>query len=134
MKFGWITPTGRFVECDLHKHLEVASQDPEMSLCIKELLDHLESVREGCQELEDREGRWNAEWHCYEMAMDDAQESSIEILYESNFIRVGEFNDTFHFEGTSHAIKYLYQYCLDFAEGYGKSCQFFPRKTRKNSA
>lgn len=131
---GWLCPGGEFVECDTYHHMSVVSKNPVF--CAKapkvtEILERLESIEEDCQDMADREGSHNAEWHVYEMACDRAKDQIYEALLDVGFIRVGESADhELHFEGKPYSLKKYHQVCVDLADSYGTSAVFEPIKNK----
>jgi len=125
--FGWLAPSGRFVECEVYEHIQIASTDAEMRRVVADLFEQLESIEEGCRETAEREGSCNAEWHIYEIACDRLKPRIINKLYGAKFIRVGEADkQTLCFEGFPDVIKSRHQACKDFAEQYGMESRFEP--------
>ncbi len=128
--FGWITPTGRFVDCPAYNHLEIIEKDTELSSIpkVKELIQYLDGIRYDCQEISEREGSWNAEWHVYTMACDENIPKIYEALLNAGSIRVGEWDNTLHFEGRPNVIKNRFDFCKNFAESYGAEYKFEPQR------
>ena len=131
--FGWLTPSGRFVECHSYQHLRVATNDPEMSKIgkIANIIEELQDLEDSHTELADREGSHNAEWHIYEMACDKAGPKIVKELYRAKYIRVGSRDDHLHFEGFPNVLKSEMQRCKDFAEQNGMEATFDPQRSPK---
>ena len=133
--FGWLTPTGRFVECPLLQHLEIAGKDEEFLKVpgIRELVDQVQGCYSSCVELEEREGSCNAEWHSYEMAREDAIPEMWQRLLEASFIRVGSpaAGAAVCFEGMPDVLKSRYHACRSLAEEHDRECRFEPQQLKR---
>jgi hypothetical protein len=126
---GWLCPNGEFIQCQLYEHIDIVSENPyfiEKVPKISDIIQHLEDVEAGCRDLADREGSHNAEWHCYEMACDDARHEIRRLLLNEGFIRVGESDEELYFEGRPNVLKSRHQVCKDLAESYGTTANFEP--------
>lgn len=90
MKTGWITPTRRLVDCTAFEHIPVVAEDEELKSLVPQF-DHLMSdiaeAKESCEELAEREGSHNAEWHTYENVQDEARSEITYTLYKAGCIR-----------------------------------------------
>ena len=62
------------------------------------------------------------------MEEDDHRSNVYRLLLKSGFIRVGERNNTLHFECTNQTADRRKQFMIDFAEQYSKGCEIEPRK------
>lgn len=96
-------------------------------------LDGLQEIRESLQSLHDvcsrcAENDEPPEWHNYENAQMDANESFYEIAYRAGFVRVGQRKDELYFQGFPEGLKKHKQKCVDLAEGFDLHCQFEPIK------
>lgn len=131
--FGWLTPKGNFIECSLYEHLAVIMKNDEARRVDKlaVLQSGLESVEEGCLELIARDE--HPEWHCYEMACDDARYEVWKILMNEGFIRLGQNGDRIHFEGRPNILKNRMQACKDFAENRNCTAEFEPQRNEPGS-
>lgn len=109
-KFGWLSPDGGLVACELHRHLEVlfdlgVVRQEE----IAELREDVEIYREtaaDCQAREDRDEHPN--WHCSHGARAAVQSTRFEILdrlYEAGWIRLGINGNNLHSEGLAKSIR-----------------------------
>lgn len=128
---GWLCPNDEFIQCSLYEHIEVAVNNPVVLKYVPEIIDMihtLSEIEEGCQDLADREGGHNAEWHIYEMACDKARPKIRKLLLNNGFIRVGESDGDLHFEGKSNYLKSRYQACVSLAEEYGARAVFEPQR------
>lgn len=128
---GWMCPNGEFVECDSMQHLAAVRSHPVFFRCVPEIeriLDDLAETEEMCQDLADREGASNAEWHIYERKNDRAGSSIVRLMLDAGFIRVGSVAGDIHFEGRPNRLKSNYQLCKDFADSYGAKAVFEPQK------
>lgn len=129
--YGWLCPDGEFIQCPMYEHLAMVNEHPifvKKVPKIGDLLDNLEEIERGCQELADREGSHNAEWHTYEMAMDRIRPEIWRLLLNAGFIRVGEANEELYFEGRPNVLKSKYQACKDLADSYGTTANFEPKR------
>ena len=127
--FGWLSPSGEFIECEMYEHLEVASENLEMRSIpkINQIISRLEAIHEECERAAEKEGSCHAEWHTYEMACDDVKTEIVKHLYRAKYIRVGESADeVLHFEGFPDVLRARHQKCVDFAESYGTVTKFDP--------
>lgn len=118
---GWLTPAGEFIQCKMYEHMELVKTNPvfiQFEPKIQAVLDNLERLEKQCQEDAEREGNSNAEWHLYEMASDRAPDEIWQLLLNRGFIRVGESDDSLHFEGRPNHIKKQHQICKDLADSY----------------
>ena len=90
--FGWIAPTGEQLGTNSFGHIDGAIQwDVALQAipAINELMDDVRAAQDACLDLEKREGSTNAEWHTYEMAMDDARGKIHELMMAVGFLRIG---------------------------------------------
>ena len=128
---GWLTPNGNFIECETANHIEFFNKNKELiqdqEKIVKIFLD-LELLRNEFDEISEREGSHNAEWHIYEIACDNARTQIWKQLLDNGFIRVGEMRGCLHFEGRPKYIKKRFQTCKDMADSYGAACVFEPVK------
>lgn len=126
---GWLTPKGDFVKCDHYAHLDIARHPDVITIPrIAKLISELDKIHDDCSDHADREGSHNAEWHIYEMAMDDARVEIWKTLLNHGYIRIGEVDNELHFEGKPNHLKSKYQKCVDFADSYGAKAVFEPQK------
>jgi hypothetical protein len=126
---GWLTPSGEFVKCELYEHLSVVVENPVFIAQVPEidsLLQELYDCESYCQEMSEREGSGNAEWHRYEMLQDGMSCKIRCLLLDAGFIRVGEYKNSIHFEGRPNHLKSKHQMCVDFADSYGANAIFEP--------
>jgi hypothetical protein len=119
---GWMTPEGKFFECDMYDHIEVASKTPELWRFVPDMDDYesrLESIDECCSEaLADGE---NPCWHAYTMAEMDISCEIRELLLNAGCMRVGSIpsTGTMHFEGRASLVTTTkLQAAKDVAENY----------------
>ena len=105
--FGWITPTGKIVTCNIHAHLDdftIQQFDmPDFMQWFESERESVESIREGCEQLSER-GE-HPEWHSYEIANDSFHYQALTKLYELNFIRIGKNYDEIELEGFKYAFE-----------------------------
>ena len=129
-KFGWLAPSGNFIECGVHEHIDAVMNSEEMMSVPKvaEILNQLDEMEKEFAEFAAREGSSNAEWHLYEIACDNAIPKIVKHLYRAKYLRVGETEDCLHFEGFPNVIKSRYQECKDFAEQFGMAAVFEPQR------
>jgi hypothetical protein len=128
---GWLCPSGEFIQCDRWEHIETCRKHPIFAQRVPkvlEILEDLDSTEEMCQELADREGNHNAEWHIYDIARDAARPKIWRLLLNDGFIRVGEVDGDLHFEGRPNQLKSKYQMCKDLADSYGAGAVFEPQR------
>lgn len=128
---GWLCPNGEFIQCGRFEHIAVCKQYPIFGERVPKILDILESLDETeqmCQEMADRDGHRNAEWHIYEIASDKAGPEIKRLLLNNGFIRVGEFDGDLHFEGRPNHLKSQHQMCKDLADDYGAGAVFEPQR------
>lgn len=128
---GWLCPDGKFVQCEMYEHIDFCKKHPIFTQRVPkivEILDRLDSIEEGCRELAEREGNSNAEWHCYEIASDNARPEIRRLLLNDGFIRVGESEGSLHFEGRPNVLKSKHQACKDLADSYGTDAVFEPQR------
>lgn len=108
-KQGWITPTRRILSCPGNEHLQFAGQDPELKALVPrydELVQEVQDAHDSCEELQEREGRTNAEWHTYEIARSDAASELYDTLIKAGCVRFGHgYTNDPCFEGTPEAVK-----------------------------
>lgn len=128
---GWLCPNGEFIECSRWEHIATCRKHPIFAQRVPkvlEILEDLDRTEEMCQELADREGNHNAEWHLYDIASDNARPKIWRLLLNDGFIRVGEVDGDLHFEGRPNQLKSKYQMCKDFADSYGAGAVFEPQR------
>jgi len=125
-KSGWLTPTGRFIECPMFKHLDTIQDDDELCRLAKAdgLREELAGIEDDCNSIIEDEG---AGWHHYEIAQDQAEWRVVKNLYTSGALRVGFSKDAMYFEGTPEGIKILYHTARNLAEAMGLPATFEPR-------
>jgi hypothetical protein len=129
--YGWLSPDGEYIPCGMYEHLEAIATNPIFLKRVPEIEDifaALEEVAAGCQELADREGSHNAEWHIYEMECDRLRPKIWKKILNAGFIRVGEVGEDLHFEGRPNVLRSKYQMCKDFADSYGAGAVFEPQR------
>ena len=126
--FGWLSPTGRFIPCRPWMHMEVAEEDEEIRKIpeIANFFEKLEVIARNANEMIDREEP--PEWHIYEMTKDGMRENLQRELLKHKYVRVGEHQDTLHFEAFPNVIKSRIQELKDFAESRGKNYKFEPQR------
>ena len=71
---------------------------------LRQKLQRLKEIHDGCEALAKREGDCHAEWHTYEMACDNFRDQFVQSLYDVGFIRVGILQDEIAFEGTNQHL------------------------------
>jgi hypothetical protein len=125
--FGWLGPRGKFYACKAWDHIKSINDHADLVALVPDyesIKSEVNSARELCQSLENAEE--HGEWHHYEMAVDDANAFMTTSLYQAGCLRVGSVGDRMSFEGTSSAIKQLYQVAINLAESHGKTPAFEP--------
>lgn len=128
---GWLCPDGQFIQCPMYEHLDILNEHDIFFKKVPkalELMEELEAVHQACQDLADREGHHNGEWHCYEMATDRIRPEIWRLVLNAGFIRVGESDDELYFEGRPNVLKSRHQACVDLAESYGTKANFEPKR------
>jgi hypothetical protein len=129
---GWLTPQKEFIECPSYKHMMMIMSDVRMQPDkVKLLLKKLDDIEKSCDKLAREQGSWNAEWHTYEMARDDALYKIWNILIDEGYMRICGKNDRIHFEGKSWVIKKNFEYCKDWALSFGCTAVFEPAGKKK---
>lgn len=127
---GWLCPNGEFMECALYRHIEIVLENPDFIKKVPklgEIKSSLEDIRRDCHKRAAQEGsHCHAEWHLYDMAVDDSRLVIRELLLDEGFIRVGSFDQEIYFEGRPSALKSQYQTCKDFADSYDATANFEP--------
>lgn len=122
MKAGWLLPNREFVECELFAHLEVVANNASLRKLVPDtIFSNLEEVELWCQELADSGD--HPEWHCYEMARDDANDKVRDILLDAGCYRVGRVGNRLYFE-CSIFDPIMMQYAKDLAESQGLTADF----------
>lgn len=93
--FGWLSPDGALIPCGLHDHLQAIAAVPSVAAMVQPLLARkaeVDEIEAGCQEISDREGASNAEWHVYECAFEDWRveiRTVFDRLHADGWIRLG---------------------------------------------
>ena len=75
--------------CEVYDHFDFLKKmifDIDYSE-IEPILEDIDLTEQSCIELENKEGRVNAEWHCYEMAFDGGMREINQILIKNNILR-----------------------------------------------
>ena len=128
--FGWITPTGKFIETEPYNHLKDIAEndafDDEIKEKSRQMTSDLEKIELKCGAQEVTEGF--GEWHIYEIARSDCRTEIIELFYEKKYVRVGSTGDTIHFELSRNALNRHRHFCKDFTESRGMEFEFEIRK------
>lgn len=125
--YGWLSPRGKFISTNrAMNHLEAIKNNPELNALMPDdfkdsiaKLRHIEKNSEHAAETGE-----HPEWHRYEILSDQIEERAYDALYSRNYLRVATWRDEVHFEGTSNAIKNLYQKAKDLAEENGFDAKF----------
>jgi hypothetical protein len=126
---GWCCPGGEIVECATYAHLDAVRELPGCPISqINEIWESTESVRESCQELSDREGSVNGEWHIYEMACDDAKHETWKCLLTHGFVRLGTRKQELCCEGIPSSLIKHNQRLRDFADERMMVAKMEPQK------
>lgn len=126
---GWLAPNNEFIQCNLFEHIEIIRENKIFSKYvpkIDDIIQNIENIYDSCQSYADH-GE-HPEWHCYEMACDDARPEIRRLLLNAGFIRVGESKNGLHFEGRPNHLKTKHQRCKDFADSYAAEAYFEPQK------
>ncbi len=127
--FGWWSPDGQYIETKPFNHIEAIRTNPILQITSwAEIEEALADVERGCQALQDKEGRTNAEWHMYEIACSRASTIMYLRLIEAGFIRLGTRLQELCCEGKPEAIQKHKLKLDDFAEGYKLICKYEPQK------
>lgn len=124
--FGWLTPSGRFVQCPLWNHVEIAREDEEFLKVpkVREQIDKVEDAEQECRDLQAM-GE-HPEWHTAEVAWDRARTEIRRALLRAKFIRIGEHDGTLFFQGFPNILKRYHQRCKDLADNYDLGAKFEP--------
>lgn len=129
--WGWITSGYEFIPTGFFRHIDDILSNPLVKMAVPNMdtmYDDVLDAEESCQQLADLEGDTHAEWHNYEIAIDNFNSSVANALYDSGWIRIGTFGNTIHFEGQSWAIGSKKEFLEDFAESRNMGWEFDKRK------
>jgi hypothetical protein len=122
---GWITPKREFIESPNNRHMSLVSSDERMQPDkVKEIVYDLDRLEKECAEYGRQHGNHNAEWHRYEMAMDDAVYEIWDILMNCGYIRICGKDDLIYFECSKNTIKEQFNYCKEWADSFGCKAVF----------
>ncbi len=126
--YGWLTPKGEYVPCEMYNHIQEISQHREVQGIhqIAEMMASLEACEAESLALIAR-GE-HPEWHCYEIMSDRCKPKIWRYLLNNGFVRVGQKDDRIHFEGRPNILKKRMQECKDFAENYDCTAEFEPQR------
>lgn len=122
---GWLTPKREFIEAPLYRHMGLISSDERMQPeKVKSLLTYLKEIEKECNEIAEKDGNHNAEWHIYEIAMDNAAYKIWNILMDEGYMRISNKDDIIYFEGKSWVIKKNFDYCKEWALSFNCKAVF----------
>jgi len=119
--YGWVLPSGEFVEIPFWRHREFVrgqedvGSDPRIVAAEKDL----QETEEYCQMLQEKEG--HGEWHDYEMEEGRLEDLIIRVAYDLGYIRVGSAGYTLMFEGERNAMVSKYARLQNLTESLGFS-------------
>lgn len=128
---GWLTSSGKFVECSRYSHLSVIMENEDLRKALGTWGEYTNEDLTFCvQETQERiENDEHPEWHIYECMAMDARSEARNKLLDAGFIRVGTLNNTLHFEGRSFALQGGMQAAKDLADSYDMGYQFERQET-----
>lgn len=109
--FGWLSPSGKFYSCGMFDHAIVVLSSSELRKYLsKETLEAVDKQIYG----------------------NEADKQVSVDMYKSGFLRIGvnpaDNDSPVYFEGTSEAIKNLYNKAKDLAEQQDRKASFYTRK------
>ena len=120
---GWLTPNGKFFECDTYMHLDVVSSEPELLRYVPnhaELMEKVQGAKDVCEDL--AANGEHPEWHIYDMAADSARFEIQDLLKAGGCLRVGTWGIDLYFSGKVTAT--IKQAAEDLAAGYDMGVVF----------
>ncbi len=124
--FGWLTPTGILIPCELYKHKDVLLDNEEIMNkfpWIKDELENLDSIAESSNRM--IEQGEHPEWHCWEIANDSLSYDIYTALIKEGYIRLGKtFDNDIEAEGHSNFISDRMQYLNTIIEKLNEVCHY----------
>lgn len=106
---GWIVNC-KFFECEPYAHISKIFGTPELECLIpnsEELKIEIDEMYKACQELAEKEGDGNAEWHRYEIVCDDARAEAVAAFYRAGAVRVAPRGMALHCEGVAFDSEFI---------------------------